>query len=172
MKPPIFIRPLDAGEQQQLEDALHTTEAFRLRRAQYLLASQRGMLPRQIAKTYGGCEQNVRNVLHAFNTVGLECLTQKSRRPKTTRPQLAGKNLERLQHLLHQSPRTFGKNQSIWTQNLLAEVSYEDGITEQPVCDETIRRALSRLGANWKRAKHWITSPDPQYALKKSGESG
>src|SRR6266851_10190533 len=83
MKPPLFIRPFAQGEQQQLEDALHTTEAFRLRRAQYLLASARGQKPREIAKTYGGCEQNVRNVIRAFNATGLECLSPKSRRPKT-----------------------------------------------------------------------------------------
>jgi transposase len=169
MKPPLFIRPLDAGEKQQLEDAFHTSDAFGLRRAQYLLASARGMIPRQIAQTYGGCEQNVRNVLRAFNAVGLECLTPQSRRPKTSGPQVTDENLERLQHLLHQSPRTFGKSQSTWTQNLLAEVACEEGVTETQVCDETIRRALKRLKTNWKRAKHWITSPDPQYALKKSG---
>jgi transposase len=27
--------------------------------------------------------------------------------------------------------------------------------------------ALRRLGVTWKRAKHWITSPDPAYARKK-----
>jgi hypothetical protein len=27
---------------------------------------------------------------------------------------------------------------------------------------------LKRLKTNWKRAKHWITSPDPQYLLKKT----
>jgi hypothetical protein len=94
-----------------------------------------------------------------------------SRRPKTTEAQLSGESLERLQHLLHQSPRTFGKPQSTWTQNLLAEVACEEGVTETRVCDETIRRALKRLKTNWKRAKHWISSPDPQYALKKSGEN-
>jgi transposase len=172
MKPPLFIRPLEDGEPQQLEDALHTTEAFRLRRAQYLLASHRGLIPRQIAKTYGGSEQTVRNVIHAFNALGLPCLTQQSHRPKTTAPQLEGPKLERLQHILHQSPRTFGKTNSVWTQNLLAEVACEEGVTQTQVCDETIRRALKRLKTNWKRAKHWITSPDPQYTLKKSGASG
>jgi hypothetical protein len=29
--------------------------------------------------------------------------------------------------------------------------------------------ALKRLGVGWRRAKLWITSPDPQYALKKTG---
>src|SRR3954447_14005921 len=27
--------------------------------------------------------------------------------------------------------------------------------------------ALKRPGISWRRAKHWITSPDPQYVLKK-----
>ena len=32
---------------------------------------------------------------------------------------------------------------------------------------ETIRQVLRRLNVGWKRAKHWITSPDPDYAKKK-----
>ena len=32
---------------------------------------------------------------------------------------------------------------------------------------EAIRLALKRLGIRWRRAKHWITSPDPAYARKK-----
>ena len=31
---------------------------------------------------------------------------------------------------------------------------------------ETVRQALLRLGAGWKRAKRWLTSPDPAYAQK------
>lgn len=171
MKPPLFIRPLTQGEHSQLEDALHPTDAFRLRRAQYLLASARGQKPKEIALAYGGCEQTVRNVIRAFNAAGLACLTPESRRPKSSKPVLQEPELARLQHMLHQSPRVFGKNQSSWTQALLAEVAYEQGLTQQSVSDETIRRALLRLGANWKRAKHWISSPDPQYALKKTGET-
>lgn len=171
MKPPLFIRPLSQGEHSQLEDALHTSDAFRLRRAQYLLASARGHKSNEIAHTYGGCEQNVRNVIRAFNAQGLDCLIPKSRRPQSTQPVFQEPELARLQHLLHQSPRVFGKNRSTWTQQLLAEVAFEQRLTEQSVSDETIRRALKRLGANWKRAKHWISSPDPQYALKKSGET-
>lgn len=168
MKPPLFVRSFEAGEQHQLEDALTSQDAFRLRRAQYLLASARGLKPLQIANDYGGSEQNVRNIVHAFNATGLDCLTQKSSRPVTVQPLLGEEELARLQHLLHQSPRTFDKKRSTWTQELLAEVSQEEGLTETKVSDETIRRALKRLKANWKRAKHWITSPDPAYARKKS----
>ena len=171
MKAPLFVRPFTTEEREQLAAALHAKDAFRLRRAQYLLASANKMIPRQIADLYGGSQQNVRNVIRAFNQSGLDCLTPLSRRPKTVVAQLDGKNLERLQQILHQSPRTFGKNQSTWTQALLAQVAHSQGLTEQPVSHETIRQALKRLKANWKRAKQWITSPDPQYALKKSGES-
>ena len=71
--------------------------------------------------------------------------------------------------LLHQSPRQFGKARSTWTLALAAEVCAEHGITAERVSDETIRDALKRLGVGWRRAKTWITSPDPQYALKKTG---
>lgn len=171
MKSPLFVRPLAPGEQQHLEDALRASDAFCLRRAQYLLASGRGHKPKEIAATYGGCEQTVRNVIRAFNAVGLECLARQSNRPKSAQPLLGEGDLARLRHLLHQSPRAFGKDTGIWTLALLAEVAHAEGLTEQAVSDETIRRALVRLGANWKRAKHWLTSPDPQYALKKSGGS-
>jgi hypothetical protein len=76
---------------------------------------------------------------------------------------------DHLQHILHQTPRTYGKPTGVWTLVLAAEVCYEQGVTERLVSDETIRRALKRLETNWKRAKHWITSPDPHYARKKSG---
>jgi len=37
---------------------------------------------------------------------------------------------------------------------------------------EPIRQALKRLGVGWKRAKHGITSPDPEYVKKKGGGTG
>ena len=40
-------------------------------------------------------------------------------------------------------------------------------MTEHRVSIETIRLALGRLGIGWRRAKHWITSPDPDYVRKK-----
>jgi hypothetical protein len=36
------------------------------------------------------------------------------------------------------------------------------------VSDETIRATLARMGVRWRRAKEWITSPDPEYARKKA----
>jgi transposase len=50
---------------------------------------------------------------------------------------------------------------------LAAEVSFEQGLTKNQMSYETIRQALKRLRVGWQRAKHWITSPDPEYIKKK-----
>jgi transposase len=169
MKPPLFIRPLTDEEHIQLEADRRTTDAFRVRRAQIVLASARRLSPKPIAQLVGCSVQTVRNVIHAFNRQGVEGLAKQSNRPKTVEPVLDAARCECLQHLLHQAPRLYGRPAGVWTLALAAEVCYEQGITERLVSDETIRRALKRLGTNWKRAKHWITSPDPHYARKKSG---
>jgi len=171
MEPPIYVRSLTEAEQQALQTALRSADAFPLRRAQILLASARGLSPKPIAQQVGCSVQTVRNVIHAFEKAGLDCLKPQSNRPKSASPQLDEAKCQRLKHLLHQSPRTFGKDTSLWTLALAAQVAHEQGLTEQVVSLETLRRALLRLQVNWQRAKHWITSPDPQYALKKSGDS-
>jgi hypothetical protein len=72
---------------------------------------------------------------------------------------------------MHESPRSFGKHTSLWTLRLLAEVCFEQGMPSRALSIESMRRAFKRMGVTWRRAKHWITSPDPRYALKKSTRS-
>ena len=172
MGTPLYVRTVTDAEQQKLHTSLRRSNAFALRRAQIILASARGLSAKPISQQVGCSVQTVRNVIHAFNQDGLTCLHQQSNRPKTAAPTLDAHKCEQLKHLLHQSPRSFGKNTSVWTLQLAAEVAAEQGLTEQTLSDETIRRALQRLRVGWKRAKHWISSPDPQYVLKKSGVTG
>lgn len=172
MKPkkriPLCVRELASEERASLEAALRSPDAFPVRRAQVLLASARKERVSRIASSLGCSAQMVRNVIHAFNRSGLESLVRESTRPKSSQPVLDEVRREQLQHLLHQSPRVFGKPKSLWTLDLAAEVCFEQGITPERMSHETIRRALKRLGTSWKRAKHWITSPDPQYERKKN----
>ena len=79
---------------------------------------------------------------------------------------------ERLRALLHRSPREFGQATSVWTLELAADVAYAEGITTTRVSDETVRATLARLGIRWRRAKVWITSPDPAYTQKKRAATG
>ena len=167
MQTPLFVRPLTADERDILEKGLRSAEAFTVRRCQMLLASAEGQLTTAIARQLRCTDQTVRNAIHAFHQRGLAVLQPRSSRPHTTLTIFDGGTCESLRALLHQSPRTFGKPTSRWTLQLAAEVSFAQGLTPRLVSDETIRLALRRLGVAWKRAKHWITSPDPAYARKK-----
>jgi hypothetical protein len=152
-----------------LERGRRSKNAFTLRRCQIVLASAQPHTPAQIAKYVGCSVQTVRNALHAFAQHGLACLTEQSCVPRTVQPVLDAAKRQYIQGLLHQSPRTFGKPRSTWTLSLLAEVCCDIGLSPHPLSAPTIRDAILRLGANWKRAKHWITSPDPAYVRKKTG---
>ena len=175
MKPPLYVRALTSHEEQaltaQLRSPSPTATAFALRRCQIVLASSKGERPSHIAAKLGCSVQTVRNAIKDFNTEGLQSLKPGSSRPKSVKPLLYGDKAEQLRAILHQSPRAFGKPTSMWTLSLAAQVCHDQGLTERAVSIELIRGALKRLGVNWQRAKHWITSPDPQYERKKSVES-
>ena len=112
------------------------------------------------------------HAINAFNARGLAALTAGSTVPHRIIRGFDAAAAERLRALLHQSPRTFGKETSLWTLELAAEVSFEQGLTAERMSRETVRVTLQRLGVRWKRAKQWITSPDPAYARKKVPATG
>lgn len=168
MRAPIFIRPLSEDELPQIQAGLRSKDAFILRRCQILLASAQKVRVPAIAHSFGCDEQTVRNVIHGFNASGLAVLVAGSTRPHRLRTALRAEDGEQLRDLLHHSPREFGKTNGIWSLELVAVVCFEEGMTTTLISDESVRRALKRLGINWKRAKHWITSPDPQYLRKKT----
>jgi transposase len=167
MHPPIFVRELSAAERAQLEANLRARSAFTLRRAQIVLLSASGRPPRAIADGLCCSRQSVRNAIRAFNARGFAALTVGSSRPKSAAPVLDRAKLERLRALLHQSPRVFGRARSTWTLTLLAQVAHEQGLSATVLSAETLRQALLRLEVGRKRAKRWLTSPDPDYARKK-----
>lgn len=167
MMKPIFVRPVTDAEREQLEAGLRSSDAFVLRRCQIVLASARGQRAPQIGSNLGCDDETVRRVIRTFNESGLDCLKEGSRVAHNVHPAFDAEKAEQLRAMLHRSPRTFGKPSSVWTLDLAAEVSFEQGLTPERVTGETIRATLARLGIRWQRAKKWITSPDPQYARKK-----
>src|SRR5262249_36015185 len=133
-----------------------------------LLASASGQRPRVIAANLGCSAGTARNAIAAFRAEGLACLKEKSSRPKSAKPLLDPGRHEALYLLLHQSPRLAGQPRSPWPLARLAQVCHERGWTPRPLSVEAVRHAVARLGVSWRRAKHWITSPDPAYARKKT----
>jgi transposase len=172
MKPPLYVRPLSDAERDALKAGLRSTDAFTHRRSQILLASARSDSPPTIARQLGCASQTVRNTIRAFNERGTDALQERSHRNHTIHTTVDAAALEQLQALIHRSPRDFGYPTSVWTLDLVADESARQGLTPYRVSDETIRQAIKRLGTSWKRAKRWITSPDPAYERKKSGATG
>lgn len=172
MRPPIFVRALTEEERAALDAGLRSSEAFVLRRSQILLASARREPPVAIARALGCNDQTVRNAIHAFNERGTAALQKRSSRPQTIHAAFSDGCAAQLRDLLHRSPRDFGHPTSLWTLALAAEVSCAKGLTPTRVTGETVRATLARLGVRWRRAKQWITSPDPRYAAKKVGATG
>ena len=166
-KAAIFVRTLSDEERVALKAGLRSQAAFVLRRSQILLASAQGKRASQIASELNCDTDTALNAINAFNGTGLMALQRGSTAPHRKAVAFDAAAAERLRALLHQSPRRFGKESSLWSLELAAEVSFEQGLTPQRVSREAVRTALQRLGVRWKRAKQWITSPDPAYARKK-----
>ena len=133
-----------------------------------VLASAQGEKVSVIAPRVGISGQAVRDVLHIFNAHGLAVLPQGTTRNKVLYYSFATAGAEALRDLLHHSPRDAGKQSSVWTLELAADVAFERGLTAWRVSGETVRATLARRGVRWRRAKAWITSPDPESVRKKA----
>lgn len=168
MKASLYVRPLLGDEEHTLQKSLKSQDSFQVRRAQLILASARGVSVPELSRQTLFSRSTIRALIHQFEQQGLAALSRGSHRPKSSRALLDESLCQQIQHLLHQSPRMWGQSSSLWSLKRLAFVLHQEGYTPHVVSYETVRRALKRQGIAWKRAKHWITSPDPGYARKKT----
>ena len=166
------VRELTGDERQALRRGLKSADGFTVRRCQVLLARAGGAKPAAIGEAVGLSARAVRNAIRAFHASGLGCLARKP--PVAKKPALVWdrKHDDGLKDLLHRRPREFGDPTSLWTLALAAEVCHQKGWTSRRLTAEGMRGVLTRLGIGWKRAKHWITRPDPDYAKTKSYATG
>ena len=145
---------------------------FTVRRCQVLLASAGGAGPAAVGRVVGRSAQAVRNAIRAFHAGGLGCLTRKPPVAKTPATVWDRKHDDERKDLLHRRPREFGQPTSLWALALAADVCHAKGWTTRRLTAEGVRGVLARLGIGWKRAKHWITSPDPDYAKRRGYGTG
>ena len=169
----IYARPPTAEERQVLERGLKSGQGITVRRSQIILMSADQQLKAgQIGKQLGLSDQLVRNILHNFNDRGTASLQPGSRARQDDQRALDDAARERLRKIIRQSPRSYGYDTSLWTLELLAEVSFQEGLTTERVHFDTVSKTLKSMGIHWSRAKHWINSPDEQYERKKSAGTG
>jgi transposase len=149
----------------QLDRLYRTTKVPRLRtRAQMiLLAAEQGLKVPQIARIVRESEATVLRWLKRYRAEGMEGLQDA---PRPGRPSAMTKAYTAaLLAAVRRRPRSFGLPFSLWTlQRLVDYLAEQTGIR---VSDETVRRALKHAGIVLSRPQHQISSPDPEYAVKK-----
>ena len=157
MRKPCSVRSLTTATLETLQEGLWSFEALIIRRCHSLWARARGETVRVIAETVGCDDHTVRHGIHAFYTTWLTTVTRQSSAPQRT-PQTAFNSAHRVQlrALWPRSPRPFDHPPSLGTFPGATAVASAEGRTARPVSREAVRRALTRLGGRWQRAKHWI----------------
>ncbi|MDP9481221.1 MAG: helix-turn-helix domain-containing protein [Actinomycetota bacterium] len=162
---PIRIPRLNLEQLGALEKLYRTTRDARLRtRAQMvLLAAEQRLTAAQIAEIVRGSEETVRRWLKRYLAEEVEGLRDVPR-PGSPR-KVTAEYRELLVHAVRRRPRSLGLPFSLWTLRRLADYMAER--TGIRVEYETVRLHLKAESIVLSRPQHTITSPDPEYALKK-----
>ena len=165
MLKPLEIPPLTAEELEALEKLYRTTKEVRLRtRAQIvLLAGEQRMIAPAIAKIVRENDQTIRNWLKRWMAEGIEGLKD---RPMPGAPSKITKEYEeQLLFVVRQRPRSLEQPYSMWTLQRLADYMAEQ--TGIRASYETVRQVLKSGEIVLSRPQHKISSPDPEYLVKK-----
>jgi transposase len=165
MRPPLEIAPLTAKEVEALEKLYRSTKDVRLRtRAQIvLLAGEQRLAVSAIAKIVREATQTVRNWLKRWMAEGIEGL--KDRPMPGPPPKISEAYKEQLLAVVRRRPRSLGQPYSMWTLQRLSDYMAEQ--TGIRVSYETVRLVLKAGEIVLSRPQHKISSPDPDYAVKK-----
>ena len=165
MMKPIQLAPLSPERINELSQLYRTTRDVRLRtRSQIiLLAAEQEMSAPAIASVVRESDQTVRNWLKRYAAEGIEGLKDAPRpgSPNKVTPEYAAQ----LVAVVRRRPRSLGLPFSLWTLARLADYMAEQ--TGLRVSGETVRRYLEEAEIVLSRPQHKISSPDPEYLVKK-----
>jgi transposase len=161
---PIRVPILSPERLAALEELYRTPKArLRTRAQMVLLATERGLTASEIAQIVRQSEETVRRWLKRYLAEGVEGLRD-APHPGAPR-KVTEEYRERLVAAVRRRPRSLGLPFSLWTLHRLADyMAEQSGIRVEY---ETVRVHLKAQGIVLSRPQHTITSPDPEYALKK-----
>jgi transposase len=166
---PIRIDQLSAAQHAELDHGNRTAKDGRLRvRALIvLLAAERGMVAAEIAAVVRMHEETVRRWLVRYQAEGLNGLADAPRPGAASKATRAYR--EQLLATVRRRPRALGLEFSLWTGDRLSDYLAER--TGVRMSRASVYRLLRAGGVHLNRPQHTITSPDPEYALKKRRSS-
>lgn len=165
MRPPLQLSPRSPEQLEELEELYRTTKDVRLRtRAQMvLLAVEQGMTAPVIAQIVRESDQTIRNWFKRYEAEGIEGLKDM---PRPGSPKkITSEYVKRLVEVVRLRPRGLGLPFSVWTLARLADyLAQQTGIGVEA---ETVRVHLKGAEIVLSRPQHHISSPDPEYLVKK-----
>jgi transposase len=161
----LYVPSLSEEHQAELEELYRKTVQPRLRtRAQMvLLSAEKGLNTEEIAEIVRESSVTVLRWLHRYIAEGIQGLMDAPRAGRSS--VVTDEFRKRLLEVVRRRPRSLDLEYSMWTLQRLADFMAEDaGIR---VSTETVRRALAKEGIVFSRPQHTISSPDPEYQVKK-----
>jgi transposase len=162
---PLTLSDLPPDHLTALAELYRTTHDVWLRtRAQMaLLAAEQRLATPAIAAIVRASDETVRRWLKRYQAEGIDGLHDQHRGGAPAKVTDAYR--EQLLFAVRRHPRSLGQPYSLWTLQRLADyLAKQTGIR---VGYETVRLYLKAADIVLNRPQHTITSPDPEYALKK-----
>jgi transposase len=161
----IIVPPLTKEQHDELEELYWKTDKprYRTRAQMILLSAEKGLKAEAIAEIVRESHITVLRWLKRYMAEGIDGLMDAPRPGRSA--QVTGEYRKRLLETVRRRPRSLGLEYSMWTLQRLANyLAEETGIR---VSAETVRRELAKEGIVFSRPQHTITSPDPEYRVKK-----
>ena len=161
----LYVPTLSEEQKVELEALYRKTVIPRIRtRAQMiLLSAEKGLNTEEIADIVRESSVTVLRWLHRYIAEGVQGLMDAPRAGRSS--VVTDKFRERLLEVVRRRPRSLDLEYSLWTLQRLADFMAED--TGIRVSTETIRRVLAKDEIVISRPQHTISSPDPEYQVKK-----
>jgi transposase len=164
---------LSTEQRRDLAAALRAAPDVRTyKRMKLVQLSDRGYMVEHLASLFDLHEQAVRRALHAYTRGGQAALPDapRSGRPPKLPAEYRGGEASRpaWQRVLDRRPSTILELETpshVWTLALLAR--YLRVFHQVEVAESTVYTALSRAGFRRGRTKLTVTSPDPDYEVKR-----
>lgn len=162
---PIRLLPQSPEQIEALAALYDTTKDVRLkaRSQMMLLAAERRMVAAEIGAIVRENEQTVRRWMKRYMAEGIEGLKD-APRPGAP-PKVTPEYEAELIRVVRLRPRSMDLEFSLWTLQRLADyMAEETGIRVEA---ETVRQYLAKHDIVLSRPQHKISSPDPEYEVKK-----
>jgi transposase len=161
----LYVPSLSEEQKVELDELYRKTEVPRVRtRAQMvLLSAEKKLKADEIADIVRESSVTVLRWLHRYIAEGIQGLMDAPRSGRSSI--LTDEFRKRLLEIVRRRPRSLELEFSMWTLQRLADFMAED--TGLRVSTETIRRALAKEDIVFSRPQHTISSPDPEYQVKK-----